>query len=354
MSRRRAMTLTALGLSLRDETLVKSLLNVVGGNTRAEWSFVDEIDADLALCDPKSSFTRMALNKSERSGRPCCVALLYGQETASPLTRSIRAPLRVGEFVQMLDALSELGDMAQPTAVHAALSGLSGVQATAEKHSVDHTSVNSNGIEKEQFVFDVLRQLAVENDPSQPSAVWRVETDGLSLDLMLPERRYALRDHEMTMDALVDLMLSARVDNVVRLDKVDADTAHVGTIDKAWDVLLWRVGLRMTPDAGMPWFKDDIALRLKRWPDFGSLGAQKSHLTLAALLTKASWRSDALLEASGQTLAELQSFVGACGLCGLLDIQNVPSLRVVPPVASRRLGVSVLFRSLRSALRMGA
>ena len=71
MTPRPTMTLTTLGLSLRDETLVKSLLNIVGGNTRAQWRFVDEIDADLALCDPASPFARMALQKSERSGSRC-------------------------------------------------------------------------------------------------------------------------------------------------------------------------------------------------------------------------------------------------------------------------------------------
>jgi hypothetical protein len=352
MSLRRAATVPKQSKSWRDETLVKSLLNVVGGSTRAEWRFVDEIDADLALCDPQSSFTRIAMDKAGRSGRPYCVALLYGQDSADPLKQSIRAPLRVGEFVQMLDALSDLGDMAQPAAVHAALSVLSGVHDAVKKNAVQ-SAANNDHIEKGQSLIDVLRQLVAANDASQPSAVWRIEADGLLLDLMLPERRYALRDREITMDALVDLALSARVDNVMRLDKADADAARAAPADNAWDVLLWRAGLRMVPDADMPWFKDDIALRLKRWPDFGRLGAQKSHLALAALLTKASWRSDALLEASGQTLAELQSFVSACGLSGLLDIQHVASLKVVPPVASRRLGVSGLFRSLRSALRMG-
>ncbi len=348
------MTLTALGLSLRDETLVKSLLNVVGGSTRAEWRFVDEIDADLALCDPKSSFARIALDKSARSGRPYCVALLYGQDSAGPLKQSIRAPIRIGEFVEMLDALSDLDHTSPAALAQAALSGLGDVRDVIERPAVDHSPANDDRIEKGQSLTDVLCQLAVDSDASQPPAVWRIQIGGFALDVLLPERRFVMRDPEMTIDALVDVALRAHVDNLIRLDKTDAEAARAAPMDKASDVLLWRIGLRMTPDVGMPWFKDDIALRLKRWPDFGRLGAQKSHLALAALLTKASWRSDALLEASGQTLAELRSFVSACGLCGLLDIQNVPSLKVVAPVASRRLGVSGLFRSLRSALRMGA
>lgn len=346
------MTLTALGLSLRDETLVKSLLNIVSAKTRADWRFVDEIDADLALCDPKSSFARIAMDKSQQSGRPYCVALLYGQDSAGPLKQSIRAPIRIGEFVDMLDGLSERGGIA-PAAVHDALPGLGGVHGAVEKNAVNHSSANSDPIQTGQSLIDVLRQLVAANDTAEPSAVWRIEINGFSLDLILPERRYVPNDREMTMDALVDLVLSARVDKVTRLDKTDADAARAAPMDKAWDVLLWRVGLRMIPDAGMPWFKDGIALRLKRWPDFGRLGVHKSHLTLAALLTKSSWRSDALVEASGQTLAELQSFLCACGLCGLLEIESVPALTVVTPSASRRLGVSGLFRSLRSALRMG-
>ncbi len=351
------MTLTVLGLSLRDETLVKSLLNVVGGNTSAEWRFVDELDADLALCDPQSSFARIALEKSALSGRPYCVALLYGQDTASPLTRSIRAPLRVSEFVEMLDALSDFGGMQGDVRTPSIQNSSSNNSHASNLHTSNlHTSnlhANNTRIEQRPPLIDTLRELVAAHDASQPPAVWRIETCGLSLNLMLPERKYVLSDHQITVDALVTLALSARVDNVMRLDPTDADAARAATTVQAWDLLLWRFGLRVPPDADMPWFKDDVALRLKRWPDLGRLGAQKSHLVLAALMTKASWRSDTLLEASGQTLAEMQAFVSACGFCGLLDIQNVPSLKTVPPVASRRLGVSGLFRSLRSALRMG-
>ena len=94
-------------------------------------------------------------------------------------------------------------------------------------------------------------------------------------------------------------------------------------------------------------------MRLKRWPDFGHLGAQKSHLAFAAYLTKSSWRIDALLQASGQSRSELHAFLGACGLIGLLDITPAAPATTAAPIAARRLGVSGLFRSLRNALRMG-
>lgn len=336
------MTLTALGLSLRDETLVKSLLSVVSRNTNAEWRFVDEIDADLALCDPQSPFARMAMQKSERTGRPSCVALLYGQDSAGPMTRSIRAPLRVGEFVELLDAISDPGRI--PPIVVADTTDHDVVPVSAPPYS-SHASG--------QWLADVLRSLIAAGDPTRLQTLWRIEIGGFSLDILLPERRYVLRDPEMTIDTLVDLALSTHVSNVMRVDREDIDAPRKVAITKPLDPLLWRIGLRMTPDPALPWLGNDVALRLSRWPDFGHLGAQKAHLGLAALLTKTSWRIDALLETSGLPRAELQSFLGACGLCGLLIVEKVAPLALVSSVPMRRPGVSGLFRSLRSALRIG-
>jgi hypothetical protein len=336
------MTLTTLGLSLRDETLIKSLLNVVGANTHAEWRFVDEIDADLALCDPTSPFARMAQQKSERSGRPLCVALLYGDASSSPLLHSIRAPLRVGEFVEMLNGMSEHGVHPPVAAAPRKVAGADGA-----------SELSRNPSARDQRLADVVRELIEANDAAQLHAAWRIEIGSVSLDLLLPERRYVLRDNEMTIDVLVDTALLNPVGNVKRLDRENSEMPRSISMSKPLDALLWRIGLRMVPNSSMPWLQSDIVLRLKRWPDFGRLGAQKAHLALAALMTKASWTTNALLETSGQTRDDVQSFLTACGLCGLLDIEHVAAQTVAPP-PSRRLGVSGLFRSLRSALRIGS
>lgn len=341
MSRRRVMTLTTLGLSVRDETLVKSLLAVVGGSTRAEWHFVDEMDADLALCDPQSPFVRVALQKSERSGRPCCIGLLYGDASPGPLSRFIRAPLRVGELVEMLDALSDPNAESSPS--HAAKMHSGSTRADASPR-------NRPG--QIQYLVDVVRDLTDARDSIRSNATWRVEVAGLSLYVLMPERRYALLDDTMTVDALVDIALSKPVCNVIRFDRDSVDSLGVRSATKPLDTLLWRVGLRMIPEPSMPWLGPHVSVRLLRWPDFGRLGAHKAHLALAALLTKTHWRIDALLEASGQTRTELESFLCACGLCGLLDISSVAPVKVAK-TAKRQIDVSGLFRSLRNALRIG-
>jgi hypothetical protein len=343
MDSRCAMTLTALGLSLRDETLVKSIMNVIGENTHAQWRFVDEIDADLALCDPQSPFARMAMHKSKRSGRPQCVALLYDNASAGPMQQSIRAPLRVGELVALLNDMSSVR-LASPAIASSA----------PAKTPIDADTSRPPQPDRSQWLADVVRELIVASDASRPSAVWRIVIGDFSLDLLLPERRYALSDNEMAIDLLVDIALSAPVDNVIRLDDEQACMSQEMPTSKPVDQLLWRVGLRMTSNPEVPWLQQDIAVRLRRWPDFGRFGAQRAHLTLAALLTKSSWRIEALREASGQTLVELQSFLAACELCGLLEIERVAPAKAVVPVVSRRTGVSGLFRSLRNALGMGA
>ncbi len=337
MNRRRVMTLTVLGLSLRDEILVKSLLNVVGGSTQAQWRFIDEIDADVALCDPTSPLARIAAQKSQLSGRPCCVALLYDQALTHTLPHTIRAPLRVGELVAMLDKLSGSSAIVQSAVAPIAPLIGSGIQISPLP------------------LAEAVRQLMAANDAAKPDSAWRMSIGSVSMDFLLPECRYAVRDELLTVDALADLALNAAVESMARLDSEETAALHAlpMTATKPINPLLWRMGLTMAPDLAMPWFEANVGLRLKRWPDFGQFGAHRAHLALAAQLTRTTWRIDDLIDASGFADAEVRPFINACGLCGLMTMEPVaPQVATPPP--SRRLGVSGLFRSLRSALRMGS
>lgn len=336
MSGRRVMTLTTLGLSLRDETLVKSLLSVVAAQTRAEWRYVDEIDADLALCDPASPFMRMGIHRFEREGRPLCVALggHHDAPGAVPL-RSIRAPLRVREFMDLLDATSDPERALPAPASASASSSAAGPEARSET------------------LVETLRACAAATRAAEQPSAWRIGIGGHRVDVLFPEGRYVASAPELTVDALVDLALSFRVETVVRLDRTETQASHPAIAARSLDLLYWRIGLRMPPEPGAPWLGDGVALRLSRWPDFGHLGGNRGHLALAALMTRTAWRPADLIETSGQSRQELHAFLGACALCGLLLVDKVVPDAAPPQAPARRLGVSGLFRSLRNALRMG-
>lgn len=331
------MTLTTLGLSLRDEILVKSLLNVVGANTRAEWQFVDGIEADLALCDPQSPLARMAMQRAQQNGRPHCVALLYDQQAQSVLPQSIRAPLRVREFMDMLDALCDGdGETLSPASPRAPM------PAFAAEESREG-----------QTLAEALSTLIASCAEHKRPQAWRIALGDNALDVMLPECRYALSGTELSLAALVDLALSRPIDGMVRLAPEEAEASPALSVARPLQPLLWRIGLVLAVDPGLPWLKEHVGLRLKRWPDFGSLGSHRSHLALSALLTKRSWRIDELVQASGESRAMILSFLNACSLCGLLAWNDIAPRQIEAPSERRRFGVSSLFQAFRSALRIG-
>ncbi len=44
----RELTLTTVGLSLHDDLLIKSLLQIVNARTRDRWHFRDDLESDVA------------------------------------------------------------------------------------------------------------------------------------------------------------------------------------------------------------------------------------------------------------------------------------------------------------------
>src|SRR6187431_1611259 len=100
----RQLTLTTIGLSIRDEMRVKSMLQLVEGKTAATWTYVEEAAADLAICEPDSTLARAVIRQATQRGRPRCVSLVRQGVTPPEDSETVSAPLRVSDFISMLDA----------------------------------------------------------------------------------------------------------------------------------------------------------------------------------------------------------------------------------------------------------
>jgi hypothetical protein len=81
--------------------------------------------------------------------------------------------------------------------------------------------------------------------------------------------------------------------------------------------LAWFTGWHAT-DALAPWVDRNASYRLRRWPDFGLLRGTREQLALAALLTNASYSRARLLELSRQAASNVDRFLNACALAGVL------------------------------------
>jgi hypothetical protein len=61
--RARNLTLTSIGLPVRAELRLKSLLEVVNAKTADRWSFIEQGDAHVAICDPASALSFVTMKR---------------------------------------------------------------------------------------------------------------------------------------------------------------------------------------------------------------------------------------------------------------------------------------------------
>lgn len=333
--KRPLLSLTTVGLSIRDETLVKSMLQVVAGKTASAWTFSDGLDVDLAFCNPQSALVLVLTNRANETGRPHCVALVRDGACAQPLATSIHAPLQVGAFISLLDSVSAsaVRDRAAP-----ALAPTPRPTSTLMPMLVDDTSESGDGF------AETVRRLAKEHT----AGTWRISHAGLDAVLLMPERRVVL-SVPLGADAAAALAGNAGCAAPLWLDATDAAHVREAPSTLPLERLLWMVGLH-APRAAQPQWLATARVRLRQWPDFGRVGMVPAHLALSALLAHAPHDAAELAAASGNELADVEAFLGACAASGLLDIEPGPA-PTTPAVAPRR--VSRLFQRLRGALGIG-
>jgi hypothetical protein len=375
-----------MGLPARDEVELRRLLDLVSGLTRAHWTFLDAVDADVAFCEPRSALARVYLHHRNAPGVPVCIALGDGGEDLAWPHR-VPLPLDPSRLRAVLDGI----DAEEAGAVRGAGddtgADAAGPVADASAADIAATDIVVTDVEAKDVerAVPIVSPAALLIDPVSPEgvamdidrgevvdfgrdfidaacalqsrmrddaagAVWRFEWGGRAFDMFFPERAYRY-DGDASTDTLMAMGVSMPVGPARRLGPAEAVSArHVGH-QKPLDPLLWRIGLHMPPRAAMPWAAPGSRVRLRRWPDFGHLGAHRPHFAIAAHMSRSAWAAGALARASGQDLADVHAFLNACGLCGLIEIEHgtPPAPPLQPPQR-----VSGLFRRLRDALGIGA
>lgn len=406
---RRERTLTAMGLPAREEAELRRLLDVVSDQTLAHWTFLEVVDADVAFCEPRSALARVYLHHRNTPGVPVCIALGIGSEEL-PWPYRVELPLDETRLQAVLDRI-ETADVERPIiATVSAVQGdvmcgdgnpeitesqacgdtsIDASEAAASGHGVNGARVDLpsrvdgavsaperggtigpimylyDPVPPEGVAMDIDRGevvdfgrdfvdavCAVQNRMRSESegGVWRFEWSSRAFDVFFPERSYRY-DGDASTDMLTSMGVGVPVGPARRLGPAEAVSArHVGH-QKPLDPLLWRIGLNMPLRATLPWVRPDMRVRLRRWPDFGHLGAHRPHFAIAAHMSRTAWNAEDLARASGQELSDVRAFLNACGLCGLLDIE--PGASPAPPPESPRR-VSGLFQRLRGALGIGA
>lgn len=308
-----------MGLTLRDELLIRSLVQVIGSKTIDRWTFCEDFEADVALCSPNSSLSAVTLRRAELSSTLICISVVHDNDVALAGTQVLRAPVKSAELIALLNDVSNLPTRIRPV---------------ESAHGMP---------EDAQTLADVLYELMQEKSPD----LYAVECDGLSIFLVPASR--TLYATARPVDAELTQWLAARE---VRVRNMGEPSAHHIANDikneHDLDVLLWRAGLEHTSNGFPLSLPTSTGFRLRRWPDFGRLRHQAFHLRMAALLSRSKCTVEELATASNQDVKDAFAFVNACAMCDLIVIDaTIPTVR---PQSSPGRHYSRILNSIRSAL----
>jgi hypothetical protein len=312
----RTRKLTTVGLPLRDDLLIRSLVQVIGSRTVDDWTFYDGFEADVALCNPSSNLSGIALRRAEQSAGLTCVSVIHDGEDSLPGTKVLHAPIKSTEFIALLNDVSHSAGRIQHPAAHA-----DDVRSVA---NALHELMQTKSPELHAVECGTVTVFVVPASRTLYAAAPLAETDV----------RQWLGKHPLRIDHMQEA--SARL---------------VATAENRRDLdgLLWRLGLEGNDGTLLSGLPESAKFHLKRWPDFGRLAHQAFHFRMAALLSRGAYTIEELAAASKHVEDDVRAFVNACAMCDLIRIDPVvvDPPRATPP-AQRRY--SSILNSIRSAL----
>lgn len=338
----RQRTLTAIGLPIRLETLIKAHLQVVNARTADAWSFSDDGDCDVAICDPESPVSSLTLRRSQKTGSPVCISLVDAGQKALKGTLALNAPLRVAEIIELLDRVST-GFKPSPDN-----------DAIFASHEKPASQKPATGFDFATKLHELVRSRSVD--------IHVFDAPGLRF-CVIPSSSSVMLQEPLT-DAWLDHTLEIASKMTIRVvpsplgHKLLSAFPHRGSINR----VLWHAGMKGAQATHLSVDADDATFALIRWPDFGNLPHAPMHRRMAAGLSRRRMTLAQLAQTTHVPIVEVQRFANACAFCGLLRIElrsiasgngesavPVAAQALVPP----RQGFGFL-QSIRNALGMKA
>lgn len=131
---------------------------------------------------------------------------------------------------------------------------------------------------------------------------------------------YSSRTHDELMVLLHNRRrIDARVVSVADRDTFAARLAQSGIRPRPLEELLWLTGLMSGAGESLGAWNPAEPVRLRRWPNFSALPYLKSHLKMAAMLTRHSALPQAVAAACEVRAGDVADFLNACAEIGVLE-----------------------------------
>jgi len=326
--------LTTIGLPVRTEMRLKSILEVIKNLTEDDWSYSQDGAADLAICEPHSALTALAIKRAQSPDSPRC-ALLVKDETTTASMPMIHDPIRPMDLLNLLNAVSA-GKLAAKT---------TGTWFASNNSAV----VGGGASDNSAFALALALHDAVKHTTH---SVIRLQVAGLEL-IAVPKAKLVAPSKALEAADIIDL---AEVHDPIQVVEGNAgDLPRLQACEHRTTIpaLLWKLGVFGPRNRFVSLIDGNSLLKLRRWPDFGRLEHTADHMRLAARLSRQFMDLAQMAAAINQPPEKIRPFLNACALCDLLIAQAVPATEAHPVPAHKPSPESRykhLFQSIRSAL----
>ncbi len=261
------------------------MLKILDGRGGLSWALAPPDQADVLIAGTHGD--DLVARHWAKTDKP--LIAVYEASAARPLTPyTLHHPFRV---MQLLGVLEDV-DQALGDTLHDA----------ARTPRAESIRIGSAGIDFAESLRLLARSSAGGNLHAAGDAATRVYVrDDLSVYYAGAETARRLTREALPLAAL----------------RLTADTPPPGFVCRPVLELAWFTGWHAA-DTLAPWVDRGATHRLRRWPDFGLLRGTRNQLALAALLTHASYSRARLVEVSRQPAANVDRFLNACALSGVL------------------------------------
>ena len=331
----RSRILTTIGLPVRTELRIKSMLEIIKNLTDDSWSYSQDGAADLAICEPHSALTALAIKRAQSPDSPRC-ALLVKDETADSALPMIHDPIRPMDLARLLNSVSKATVPASETvSTRAAVSN----------------AVLAGGYASDNSAFALALEL---HDAVKQSShtVIRLHVAGVDL-VAVPKAKLVAPSKAMDAGDVIELAESTEPVHVVEGTAADLTQLQNSEHRTTIPALLWKLGIFGPRNRFVSLIDANALLKLRRWPDFGRLEHNADHMRLAARLSRQFMDMTQMSVAINQPAEKIRPFLNACALCDLLVTQAVPETvarSAAIKSAQPESRYKSLFQSIRSAL----
>lgn len=281
-----------IGLSADASGALNSMLKVLAGRTTVSWECSDIEHADVLVAHTNGDPATLA--QWGATGKPV-VLVIDDRCTWPPSQFVLRHPFRV---MQLLSMLNDVAAVVSAPRKRTKSTSVSSEWAAAE--SLRH--LMANGTERGWY--------ATSGDVA--TRVWVGEGHAFAMPATIARLRAGISD--------LGVFSSTQdwpPDNAQRFALCD---------------LAWFIGMS-GPAIVPPWFSTNGAYRLRRWPDFGRLGAVPDVIQLCAISAANPCTPATLAQASAHGPQGAYRFLAAASLAGLL-VESKSLVPVAAPAAA--------------------